>query len=119
MDFGEVASGEVASGAVAGIELGSPPNKSSQAELEDDAEAARAAARTSEKARERQLVGSLTTTYRFKGPCPASSIVVACLGRLTAPRTDRLTICDCLRHCSSVCFFGSSREGFGQEGQSP
>lgn len=66
MDFGELASG-----AVAGIELGSPIKTAAltEQEVEDEAEAARQAARTSEKARERQLVGSLTTTYRFKGPC--------------------------------------------------
>lgn len=62
MDFGEVALG-----AVAGMELESPDKVASELVKSDDPEVIAAAARMSEKARERQLVGSLTTTYKFKG----------------------------------------------------
>jgi len=62
MDFGEVALG-----AVAGMELESPLKVNGELVKSDDPEVTAAAARMSEKARERQLVGSLTTTYKFKG----------------------------------------------------
>lgn len=62
MDFGEVALG-----AVAGMELESPLKVNGDLVKSDDPEVTAAAARMSEKARERQLVGSLTTTYKFKG----------------------------------------------------
>ncbi|KAL7411887.1 Gti1/Pac2 family-domain-containing protein [Mrakia frigida] len=42
------------------------PNVASELVKSDDPEVIAAAARMSEKARERQLVGSLTTTYKFK-----------------------------------------------------